>query len=244
MTMDIWKINRKLVKEVRSALSVTFKVLSKLALIIVMLLYVMLGAAAVTVIVEKEYIRYQPKEEINAILDRMVITNRVNELEKWLRHRKIDDIEYMVRAIEPKSSYINPVIFFTIAGKFFQIGLEDEGLFWFNLAQYRLRYDILRCSAGDESVGVLENIINIAHDSGVKALGKDDPGRIKKSLKRVIEFDKRHPPKNDMEEVCFMVAQLEGKDELNVAPIEEWPEIRSKLIQSAKDFVEGKNSKK
>ena len=237
--MAIWKITKEKLYKLGSLLNSACKTIIKISLYLLLLIYVIIGVASLGIVIEREYIRSKDITETNRIVDDAITTNRYQKLDKWIRYRKVEDIEKMIDVFEEKSSYLSPTVFFRISASFFNLQNVEEGLFWFNLAKYRLRYDVLRCGASN-SILSLGSIINIAYDTDMGELYDSKKEIIRDSLKRVIEFDKKHPPQNDMEPVCFMVSQIEGKQELDIAPEEKWEDIRKKLIKSAKEFVNNK----
>jgi len=241
--MDIWKIMKKWVIKAQEVFLAVFYALLKLSFVLLMIIYVFVGIGSLGVLAEKEYVKAQNISNTSKILNEAISKNDFKYLVKWIRFRDASDIVAISKIIEDKSGKVDPMVFFGISSKYFDLKNNEEAMFWFDLAQYRLRYDMLRCGAS-ESIEVIGSFLNILYDAGIDDIKNKNADLVKNSLKRTIEFDKKYPPENDMEQTCYLIARIENKPELKIVSPEEWPNIRRGLIKSAEDFVSGKLDKK
>lgn len=211
------------------------KFIFRFLMVVLFLFYIVIGAGALSGVVVREINRTKNIDSFAAFVDENIKLNKSVEIEDWIKSRTLEDLDKIAEVVGERASDLPPNIFFRVSSMMFNKDRVEDALFWFNLGKYRLRYDMLRCG-GSKAIDNIEGFISILFDLKIDRLYEGQEGLLEKSLKRVIEFDKDHPPMNDIADICVLVEGLE-KEKLTPKPEEDWPMIREGLIKSAADFL-------
>jgi len=235
---DIWKIAKKAVSTSSFCFSKVLSFCFKSIIVALFLAYFIFGLSALEIIIRKEINRTQNISEFENLVDKNIKLKHLDKIDEWIKYRSVGDTDKIAEVVTKRASDLSPQVFFRVSALKFKKGENDDALFWFNLGKYRLRYDMMRCG-GRVSIDKIENFIRVIFELRIDDLYDQEGVILKKSLKRVVEFDKDYPPKNDIEEFCKMVMALEGGEVDDIAE-EEWPKIRDEMIKSAEIFVNEK----
>lgn len=238
--MSIWKTKINFKQKLCNIFVGIAKVLIKFFVILSLGFYVIMGVGSLFNVVSKEINKIRDVSYLNVVIEDAKFGGRSKDIDWWIDQRPNSELEQIIEIVKPHVSYIDPLLFFKLSFRLLEEDKEEEAVFWYLLARYRFRYDMLRCGAG-ESVVKIDNFIEVLGLSQIKYminLIDKDVKRTKNIIKKVLDFDEKHPAENSMKYACHMVGLLEE----SATPVQEgrWASIRDALRLSAKEFVNSK----
>jgi len=209
------------------------KFLGRAVLAVFLACYAYAGVSSLVVLTG---IELHKRQDISRLADILRVAGDDAAVVEWMRFRPLSDTEAMVAMITPEAARLPPTVFFEIARRHVSLKNGEEGLFWLQLGRFRLRYDVLRCGAQD-SVIPMEKAMLAMTPPALTSLLHDKPDLLKKSIRRVLEFDAKHPAANDPQWICKTVEGIE-RVEIAPPPPASWEKTRNTLRQSAEEFLQ------
>jgi len=200
--------------------------------VLLMLCYVYAGVVALTALVRAEVNARAPVADLARLID---TAHDLSELPAWVRLRPLSDTPALIEVVTPRAGRVGPDLFIELARRQVQLKNTEEGLFWMQLAKYRLRYDILRCG----QPGMIEKIdmlLAALAPKDILSLLGEKPELFKVSIRRVLEFDAQYPPTASPDHICQAIARLNEAKVIPV-PASEWEWIRNSLRRAAEKFL-------
>lgn len=201
---------------------------------ILLFVYVYVGTSSATSLFEMKQVRRQDLGVLSVMID-----NEPGKVAKWARYRPLQETDALVKILTPKSAVADPAVFFELARRHIMTGKTEEALFWSQLGRYRLRYDLLRCGTPG-AIDSISRIVTGLSSPVLQELLQKSPELTKKSVRRVLDFDKKYPAANNPFFICDIAHKLE-RSKSPMVPKEEWGIVRSNLRTVTEDFLKDKN---
>jgi hypothetical protein len=208
-----------------------FRFLFRLAVVLAMLAYVSLGTLAAAALYKKHTYRGQDLEALNAVITNAAEEGHMLTVTTWVNSRPLEETDKLIAALVPKSALLEPGTFFELFRRELRRGNTEEALFWLQLGKYRLRFDAMRCKNAEEAAAKFDILVNRLPSKEIDAFLKDNPGALKKSLQRVLDFDEKYRAADDPAMICRAVGPGAPAD------TEDWGAIRSALREQTEEFI-------
>jgi hypothetical protein len=211
------------------------KLLLRTAAAIVFMGYVMITSYGGYRWVWMSWARAQPVDAAVVMADKYL--NKKNEPQKlteWLSARAPKDYDETIKLLTVYTPKMSAETFFIFAGWMIAENREDDARFWWMLANFRLRFDVVRCG-GAKVVDKVNEFMKIYAGRQYDKLFGDQPKKLDEAMRRVLDFDAKYPAHNDPYNMCRLAWQsLEG-DTSHYKPLPEyqWAEIRARLRRSS-----------
>lgn len=226
--MKIWKFD---IRWARIRKSIIIRIIGTMF----MLSYVYMGANALVVWGAIQWNKNRDASYISTVIDEAAAKNDIGAVSAWIRYRPLTDTDELIAAITPKSAVVGPDVFFELMRRELQRGHTEEAVFWLNLGQYRLRYDILRCGGGTSAKDI-SNLLAHMTPEKIENIIKEKPELVTTSIRRVLDFDAKYPAESNPYHVCEALNKI---TRLNYVPLprEDWTNIRNNLRQAAENHL-------
>jgi len=201
--------------------------IGRMLMVLLFLGYLIVGISAVLTLVNIGQNRRQTLDALPALIQKAAGSDRPGDVAAWARFRPLAETAGLIEIIKPESGSLGPDIFFELSRRELLQNHPEEALFWSQLARYRLRYDILRCGAAKSSQ-TLEKILGAFASPKIQDILQQHPDLVKKSVRRVLDFDAKYPARNSPAVICGLAGKLNRSDAPPV-PEEQWGDIRHTL---------------
>ena len=240
----------KMEKPLSHWIRLLFRFVGKTLIVITMLIYIGFGENAAVQLYQRTLDRVDDITAINKYIDIIESSSykmndngegvkNLSALTMWLKSRPLAETDKLVEMISPKSAKLGPGIFFEISRRQMKLGRIKEALFWMELGRYRLRYDIIRCNAGEEGTQDLEKMMELMHtQTPVDTLLEQHPEMLKTAVQRVLDFDGKYPADDDPNPICKAISP---KPPVNEA---DWSFFRSSLRRQTEKFTKNTDKEK
>jgi hypothetical protein len=158
-------------------------------------------------------------------------------VEYWMAFRPLTDTPYILDHADEVAPYLGHAAFFELSRRALYMDRPDDAKFWKMMARYRLRYDLVRCAFSEASEGgeILERI-----NGHMPQWQPDDltPAESVTLMRRVLDYDEKHPPQNDPARVCRQVRSLTRSESHDITrPRAEWENMRFSLRYATEDSI-------
>jgi hypothetical protein len=212
----------------------TLKGLVKLVVACAFIFYAVLGASLTWTWLHTKYVRLQPLEKAVDIAKKELLRpgGDPDVLRSWIAMRPSSDGAALSQLLEPYVPWMSGATFVVYASWMADRGKMEEAVFWRQYAFFRARYDALRCGSHDAPKLVTKIMKDFPQQAVNEYMRTQPPSLQAKILRRVLEFDSRHPPLNDPEKFCkAIVAGEEFRNELKIEmlPKSEWTGVHDTL---------------
>lgn len=226
--MKIWKID---ISWARIRKSLIIRIIGTMF----MLAYIYMGLTALNVWAHVEWNKHLDISHLSVVIDEAVAQNDLEDIATWLRYRPLSDTDDIIAIVTPKSGLVGADVFLDVMRREINRGHIEEAVFWLHLAQFRLRYDILRCGGGNSAKDISE-LLSYMTPEKVEALIREKPELGNTSIKRVLDFDTQYPAANAPDHICHVLNKL---TRINYVPTprEDWENIRKNLRAAAEDHL-------
>lgn len=188
-----------------------------------------------------KWVRAQSLDTLTAVAEKSIAGDPRN-LIRWLEARPSYEHAIIMEKLEPYSGKISSAIFLLYSRWTLDLGQEEEAVFWRQYGRYRLRYDALRCGAPESSKN-MSGVLSIFPDSGVQKIIEKNPSIIRTSLKRVLDFDAKHPAENNPIDICPTIQKMDGGG-FEMVERKYWASIRHTLRMVTEYAIEKMGEKK
>lgn len=195
--------------------------------IFLMVGYTYIGAESFLILVRKEINKHQDVTALRGVIASAVADDQLTEVTTWVKFRPAAETDAIIDIITPESGSLETSIFFEISRRRLEQGKKEDALFWSQLGRYRLRFDLIRCSASG-SIEKIGKFLTFFRSPEIDDLLFQRPELVKKSVQQVLDFDKKYPAHNSPSLICNAVNRLEN---VNFVPSESkaWAGIRDVL---------------
>lgn len=152
-------------------------------------------------------------------------------LRNWLARRPMSEGEELMKRLEPFVGQMSGMTFILYASWEVNAGKIDEAVFWRQYARYRIRYDVLRCGSYN-AIGLMTDIINRLPQASIKERMMETPENLPAELRRVLDYDEKHPPLNNPAQFCKALTKFEAfksKTNIIMTSPEDWTGIHTTL---------------
>lgn len=200
-------------------------------LYIALLVYIHFGVMSTVAVFKRIYYAQQDISILNNVIDEALAEKNPLLVASWLSARPPAETDVLIGKIVARSSVLEPGVFFEFYRRESKRGNAGEALFWLQLGRYRMRYDWLRCGSDMESNNALNRLLDVQRDPAIDRLLREKPEALKASIRRVLDFDAKHPAHNDPILACKVHANDMG------APEESWETYRRLLRHQTEEFL-------
>ena len=148
----------------------------------------------------------------------------------------VDQTQNVIKALAPYTGTLSNNFFMMFSRRSFKQGKIADGVFWAEYVRYRIRFDALRCTA----LGLEDSSDAIAKfytSSATNRALAHDPSLLRKSIRRVLAWDKKHPAMNDPTDFCAALARM-NHVETKVLDKKGWEEERRLLHKATQEFLD------
>lgn len=175
-----------------------------------------------------KWIRFQPLTEFGQIVEKSIAEKNPEEPMNWVLYRSREDRAEIMRILEPHTGKISSFTFIHYAFWAMEEGRGEEAVFWRQYANFRLRYDALRCGSVDGEKDVT-HLLETFSDKKIQAVQDADPSLDKKSILWVLEKDAKYPAENYPSDICRFVNTRNKRKNGALVPEDKWAGIRHSL---------------
>lgn len=226
--MKIWKVEISWAK-IRKSLII------RIIGTMLMLSYVYAGLIAFNVWAHVEWNKHLKISHLSSVIDEASAQNELEDVVTWIRYRPLSDTDEIIAIVTPKSGLVGADVFLDVMRREINRGHIEEAVFWMHLAQFRLRYDILRCGGGASAKDISELLAHMTPQK-IETLMRERPELSNASIKRVLDFDAQYPAANAPDHICRALNKLTRIDHVPL-PREDWENIRKNLRTAAEDHL-------
>ncbi len=177
---------------------------------------------------ELKWIRSHSLSELPQVLEKSIAEKMPENLTDWVLYRPKEDRAEIMRVLEPHTGKISSFTFIHYSFWAMEDGRGEEAVFWRQFANYRLRYDALRCGSVDGEKDVTR-LLNTFSDKKVQAVMDADPSLNKKSILWALEKDAKYPAENYPSDICSYVNTKNKRKNGSLVPEDKWAGIRHSL---------------
>jgi len=183
-----------------------------------------------------EWARMTPVTQIDAVYERAIRSDNFAHALQWTVFQSVGDTKAVIEGIERHAAELPAAFFFEMSRRVKNTAAPDQAAFWSIYARFRLRYDLLRCSAAD-SVDRMEKMMAGQYDPDSDTL-LDDKKKLAKMIRDVISYDAKYPAKNSP---VFTCSAFSG--EAKVLPRGAWGQIRLLLVMTTNQSIPSPDAK-
>lgn len=204
--------------------------------------YVMFGVFSTIHWAKGELNKRQDVSRLADVISRHVQEGTPEEVVDWVRFRPLNETSEIINIITPESAVLDFRLFFELATRQLRLGNTEDSLFWTQLGRYRLRYDLERCGVPD-SLEWFGKFLVLSESPAIKDLLAQRPELVKKSVKQVLDFDKKYPAHNNPQTLCTSLQKLSKDKEVLTVPMSEWEKVRHHLQRNTEKFLNNPGQK-
>ena len=166
---------------------------------------------------------------------------RHNEAIEILKGKNKKSKKQIVDSILNSPNYYNPPVIYTLSKELFSQNKNDEAMYWFYVAQLRVRYDANLCM--DKSAKQAVSILNNEYGPEINKYAFQDIDKLEKTVNQVVAFVRDNDENYDHRWINLhgMWAVMTGLDENTETkelsqPENKWIEIKKKTVD---DYYNG-----
>lgn len=184
------------------------RVLKKLAIYTVFILYICLGLFAAFTWGSTTLFRSLEPEAMLVRLDHYRNRGKFDEAVRLFAVQKPERAQEVINLLVPRADILEPVFYLQISRQYMQLGNPDEALFWHMLGFFRLRFDAVRCD-GHKNFQAVDVYMTLHSPMALAEYVESNPQRAEEIFRTVMEWDAKNPPQTSPKYFCrlarFMV---------------------------------------
>lgn len=182
------------------------------------------------------YARFSP-QQISQIVSELVqegsMERGLDVLKLYPRERSAD----LLKEIESVAPEFSPLFYFELSRRAIMANDQDAALFWALLGQMRISFDGRRCPS-EKTLEFVKFLRQVQTPPPVAELLANDPNAFDEGVRKVLDWDKEHPPQSRPDYLCDMIAKAFPKEEILIWPETEWPALWRNFRETTEKHLE------
>ncbi len=175
---------------------------------------------------QMKIVRMEDISTIDQVMQEKIERKESEKLQKWLLYRPREDAQQILDHVPAYTSELPSMAFFELAKRAKYLGRQEDYVFWYFFGQYRMRYDLLRCQSPDSFNFIAEVTQMFTRETFADI--RTDNVKMSAVLQDVLDFDAKHPARNDPRSICDALNTMQSKSQRPV-PESEWARMRHTL---------------
>ncbi len=175
-----------------------------------------------------KWVRFDDIAKVTEVAESALAKNNPGEVTEWVTFRHKLEREEIISLLEPYTDRLGAAIFFAYSSWSLEAGNEERAVFWRQFGRYRMHYDALRCGLGDGPKDI-QGLLQLFPDKRIQALIEKNPGLVRQSIMQVLDYDARHPARNNPVDTCKLLLKINNLEEDVTVDQREWQGIRHML---------------
>lgn len=206
---------------------------------LIIILYLALTAPNVWPWMQVSYARSQPAEKFDSLLTQAIKDNDFDWTYRWLQARPQGEVQGHAATLEKYVADVPGMFLHTLTRASKQADDIEQQRFWLTYAQYRMRFDSIRCNMPG-LIDKYDQIQNFAHIMSGQVdpmeATRRDPAKMAAMLQRVLDYDAKNPAANSPDFTCNAFGKI-VRGQARIAPQETWATIRHTLRLATEDGI-------
>lgn len=204
-------------------------------------LYLLLSAPRAWMWGQMQWVRKDDISQLERVAAASILKKKPGEFQRWLAFRPKTDSETILDRVPSHAEDLLSSTFFELAKRAKYLGRTEEYVFWTIYARFRLRYDLLRCGSPD-SIEIMNDFstalssLNRTDETIARVLS--DAKKTRSYLQKTLDFDAKHPARNNPAEICITLNSLQ-KGKYEIVPEKNWTMIRHILRNATEQAIKG-----
>lgn len=163
------------------------------------------------------------------------------KLLKWMSARPAHEHDDIIRLLDVYTPKMDANAFFLFSKWARAERKMDDARFWWMMGNFRMRFDLIRC--GGDAVKFMGDLMEESSAEQEAYLFRGDADLKKKTLQRVLDYDAKHPARNNPTYLCQALWRLHQNDikGLAIMPVYTWADTRAMMRANAMRFINGED---
>lgn len=199
--------------------------------VLVIIFYLALTVPNVWTWMQVTHARSQPIEKFEPLLTEAIADGDFAWAHRWLQARPQAEVQQNAAVLEKYVAEVPALFIYTLARASKQAEDIDQQRFWLTYAQYRMRFDFIRCGIPgliDKYDEIQNFAMSMSGQQDPMVEVRQNPPRMAAMLQSVLDYDAKHPAVNAPDFTCESFGKL-IRAQARIVPREAWATIRHTL---------------